>query len=194
MSSVVSKARDKLTGKLVALKQIKTDAEADGVRTTCGCHGAGAVRLTPLFLPSPFSCRVLCPQFPISAMREISILKQLKHPNVVELVDMVTEQGECRRSVSCGGKLQLTVVDRDGCHDPACDANQGKMQVFMCFEYLEYDVAGLQEHTGVHLTAVCEYNTHACTPAVDGCGYVSSTPRWLTRHVCTYGRPMCGHT
>ena len=64
----------------------------------------------------------------------------------------------------------------------------------MCFEYLEYDVAGLQEHTGVHLTAVCEYNTHAYTPAVDGCGYVSSTPLWLTCHVCTYGRPMCGHT
>lgn len=48
---VVYKARNKHTGKLVALKKIRLDSEEEGV--------------------------------PSTAIREISLLKELKHPNIV---------------------------------------------------------------------------------------------------------------
>ena len=49
---VVYKARNKITGKLVALKKIRLDSEEEGV--------------------------------PSTAIREISLLKELKHPNIVK--------------------------------------------------------------------------------------------------------------
>ena len=48
---VVYKARNKVTGKFVALKKIRLDSEEEGV--------------------------------PSTAIREISLLKELKHPNIV---------------------------------------------------------------------------------------------------------------
>ncbi|XP_012260508.1 cyclin-dependent kinase 2 [Athalia rosae] len=54
---VVYKAKDKLTGKLVALKKIRLETESEGV--------------------------------PSTAIREISLLKELAHPNVVQLLDVV---------------------------------------------------------------------------------------------------------
>jgi cyclin-dependent kinase 12/13 len=35
--------------------------------------------------------------FPITAMREIKILKQLNHPNIVNLVEIVTSQSDTGR-------------------------------------------------------------------------------------------------
>ncbi|OAD59142.1 Cyclin-dependent kinase 2 [Eufriesea mexicana] len=54
---VVYKAKDKLTGKLVALKKIRLETESEGV--------------------------------PSTAIREISLLKELTHPNIVQLFDVV---------------------------------------------------------------------------------------------------------
>ncbi|XP_070535924.1 cyclin-dependent kinase 2-like [Ptychodera flava] len=54
---VVYKARDKLTGKMVALKKIRLDTESEGV--------------------------------PSTAIREISLLKELNQPNIVRLLDVV---------------------------------------------------------------------------------------------------------
>ncbi|KAK7863498.1 hypothetical protein R5R35_009056 [Gryllus longicercus] len=54
---VVYKAKDRVTGKTVALKKIRLDSETEGV--------------------------------PSTAIREISLLKELKHPNVVRLLDVV---------------------------------------------------------------------------------------------------------
>nr|Q80YP0.3 RecName: Full=Cyclin-dependent kinase 3; AltName: Full=Cell division protein kinase 3 [Mus musculus] len=54
---VVYKARNKVTGQLVALKKIRLDLEAEGV--------------------------------PSTAVREISLLKELKHPNIIKLLDVV---------------------------------------------------------------------------------------------------------
>ena len=48
---VVYRARDKLTGKIIALKRIRLEQEEEGV--------------------------------PSTAIREISLLKELQHPNVV---------------------------------------------------------------------------------------------------------------
>ncbi|NXL86987.1 CDK3 kinase, partial [Alectura lathami] len=57
---VVYKARNKLTGQLVALKKIRLDSETEGV--------------------------------PSTAIREISLLKELKHPNIVRLLDVLHSQ------------------------------------------------------------------------------------------------------
>ncbi|CAL1525993.1 unnamed protein product, partial [Lymnaea stagnalis] len=54
---VVYKAREKGSGKHVALKKIRLDAESEGV--------------------------------PSTAIREISLLKELEHPNVVRLLDVI---------------------------------------------------------------------------------------------------------
>ncbi|XP_008546377.1 cyclin-dependent kinase 2 [Microplitis demolitor] len=54
---IVYKARDKITGKLVALKRIRLATETEGV--------------------------------PSTAIREISLLKDLTHPNIVQLFDVV---------------------------------------------------------------------------------------------------------
>lgn len=54
---VVYKARDKLSGRLVALKKIRLDADSEGV--------------------------------PSTAIREISLLKELDHVNIVRLLDVV---------------------------------------------------------------------------------------------------------
>lgn len=53
----VYKAKDNLTGEMVALKRIRLDSEADGV--------------------------------PRTAIREISLLKELDHLNIVKLLDII---------------------------------------------------------------------------------------------------------
>ncbi|XP_031208439.1 cyclin-dependent kinase 3 [Mastomys coucha] len=54
---VVYKARNRVTGQLVALKKIRLDLETEGV--------------------------------PSTAIREISLLKELKHPNIIKLLDVI---------------------------------------------------------------------------------------------------------
>lgn len=58
---VVFKARDRVTGKLVALKKIRLEAEDEGV--------------------------------PSTAIREISLLKTMQHPNIVKLFEAVYQDG-----------------------------------------------------------------------------------------------------
>ncbi len=45
-----------------------------------------------LFVATHRSC-VCVVQFPITAVREIKILKSLNHPNVVKLIDVVSQTG-----------------------------------------------------------------------------------------------------
>ena len=54
---IVYKAKDKVTGEILALKKIRLDAEDEGI--------------------------------PSTAIREISLLKELQHPNIVRLYDVV---------------------------------------------------------------------------------------------------------
>ncbi len=58
---------DKVTGEIVALKRINTEAEENG--------------------------------FPITAIREVKILKALKHDNIVHLKEIVTSKGELRHTI-----------------------------------------------------------------------------------------------
>nr|XP_020858129.1 cyclin-dependent kinase 3 isoform X5 [Phascolarctos cinereus] len=68
---VVYKARNKQTGQLVALKKIRLDS-------TLQSH--------PL---QPIPCCRETEGVPSTAIREISLLKELKHPNIVRLLDVV---------------------------------------------------------------------------------------------------------
>lgn len=62
--------------------------------------------------------------FPITAIREVKILKALNHPNIVDLKEIVTskDQGDIPKNV------------------------------FMVFEYLEYDLTGIIESPEIKLT------------------------------------------
>jgi len=64
--------------------------------------------------------------FPITAIREVKILKALKHKNIVELKEIVTskEQG--------GGEIPKNV--------------------FMVLEYMEYDLAGILKTKEINFT------------------------------------------
>lgn len=59
---VVHKAQDNQTGKLVALKKIRLDAEDEGI--------------------------------PSTAIREISLLKELSHENIVSLLDVIHSESK----------------------------------------------------------------------------------------------------
>jgi len=67
-----------------------------------------------------------CPQFPITAIREIKILKQLQNPHVVKLHEIVTSQ--------------------------PTDYNKGKGSIYMVFEYMDHDLTGLMDNPVVHFT------------------------------------------
>ena len=72
--------------------------------------------------------------FPITAMREIKILKQLAHPNLVNLVEIVTATGSQGLSFSSD-------VDQNS-----------RGQVYLVFEYAEHDMQGLLSVKDLKLT------------------------------------------
>lgn len=92
----VYKAKDKITGELVALKKVRTDNEKEG--------------------------------FPITAVREIKILRQLNHPNIVNLKEIVTDKPN------------------------ALDFRKDKGGFYLVFEYLDHDLMGVLESGLVHFT------------------------------------------
>jgi serine/threonine protein kinase len=120
----VFKARDKTTGELVALKKMLRHHESEG--------------------------------FPKTETREIKILKSVRHPNMVCLREVVTSFGE--DPALYGGSSASEARRAEGL-PPADDANNNKDKenevniniglndrcgdVFMCFDYVEYDLAGL---------------------------------------------------
>eukprot|EP00118_Oscarella_pearsei_P029116 m.3693 g.3693 ORF g.3693 m.3693 type:complete len:946 (+) comp9713_c0_seq1:130-2967(+) len=87
----VYKAKDKLTGDLCALKKVRLDNEKEK-------EG-----------------------FPITAVREIKILRQLNHGNIVALKEIITDKPHAE------------------------DFRQGRGNFYLVFEYLEHDLMGLLE-------------------------------------------------
>ncbi|KAL0751958.1 hypothetical protein Bca101_033961 [Brassica carinata] len=72
--------------------------------------------------------------FPITAIREIKILKKLHHENVVELKEIVTSPGR----------------DTDDQGKP--DNNKYKGGIYMVFEYMDHDLTGLADRPGLRFT------------------------------------------
>lgn len=66
--------------------------------------------------------------FPITALREVKILKALKHENVVKLIEIVTSK------------------------EGMSDGTEIPKNVFMVFEYHEYDLTGILETSEIRFT------------------------------------------
>ncbi|KAL5705253.1 [pyruvate dehydrogenase (acetyl-transferring)] kinase [Ranunculus cassubicifolius] len=72
--------------------------------------------------------------FPITAIREIKILKKLHHENVINLKEIVTSPGPER--------------DEHG----KSDGNKYKGSIYMVFEYMDHDLTGLSDRPGMRFT------------------------------------------
>ncbi|KAI3902321.1 hypothetical protein MKW92_036469 [Papaver armeniacum] len=72
--------------------------------------------------------------FPITAIREIKILKKLHHENVINLKEIVTSPGP----------------ERDEQGRP--DGNKYNGSIYMVFEYMDHDLTGLADRPGMRFT------------------------------------------
>lgn len=72
--------------------------------------------------------------FPITAIREIKILKKLQHQNVIQLKEIVTSPGP----------------EKDDQGKP--DGNKYKGSIYMVFEYMDHDLTGLADRPGMRFT------------------------------------------
>ncbi|XP_068637541.1 cyclin-dependent kinase C-2-like [Aristolochia californica] len=72
--------------------------------------------------------------FPITAIREIKILKKLHHENVIQLKEIVTSPGPEK--------------DDQG----RSDGNKYKGSIYMVFEYMDHDLTGLADRPGMRFT------------------------------------------
>jgi len=81
--------------------------------------------------------------FPLCSVREIKILTALKHKNIVNLVEIVTNYDSQRRAAGSGSP---SLVDDDA------DDDAGDSSIYMVFEYLEFDLQGLMEAAKVDAT------------------------------------------
>lgn len=72
--------------------------------------------------------------FPITAIREIKILKKLQHENVIKLKEIVTSPGP----------------EKDEQGRP--DGNKYKGGIYMVFEYMDHDLTGLADRPGMRFT------------------------------------------
>ncbi|RYR00325.1 hypothetical protein Ahy_B07g088452 isoform A [Arachis hypogaea] len=80
--------------------------------------------------------------FPITAIREIKILKKLHHENVIKLKEIVTSPGPEKDEQGRPGKV-FTLMSY---------GNKYKGGVYMVFEYMDHDLTGLADCPGMRFT------------------------------------------
>ncbi|CAK9859869.1 unnamed protein product [Sphagnum jensenii] len=73
--------------------------------------------------------------FPITAIREIKILKKLQHENVIKLKEIVTSKGPEKEDQIKPG-----------------EANKFKGSIYMVFEYMDHDLTGLSDRPGMRFS------------------------------------------
>lgn len=74
--------------------------------------------------------------FPVTAIREIKLLQSLRHPNVVDLIEMMVSRGT----------FFLSLVERRA---DLRDAGH----VYMVFEYMDHDLTGVLHHPSINFTS-----------------------------------------
>jgi len=77
---------------------------------------------------------------PVTALREIKILKALKHPCIVDILDMFVVRSKYHH---IHDKALLTIWLVGTAKDP--------LSVYMVFPYMDHDLAGLLENDRVKL-------------------------------------------
>lgn len=91
--------------------------------------------------------------FPITAIREIKILKSLDHKNVIRLKEIVTSKVSFVSSyglVFCTHELPRVFIHT--CSSVMLQAhasNQNKGSIYMVFEYMDHDLTGLADRPGM---------------------------------------------
>jgi serine/threonine-protein kinase BUR1 len=80
---------------------------------------------------------------PVTALREIKILKALKHPCIVEILDMFVVPSECFPLDFVLLSVDPPILDKGTATD--------RLSVFMVFPYMDHDLAGLLENERVKL-------------------------------------------
>ncbi|BBN10369.1 cyclin-dependent kinase 12/13 [Marchantia polymorpha subsp. ruderalis] len=81
--------------------------------------------------------------FPITAIREIKLLKKLQHANVIKLKEIVTSKGIEKDDADKAHELSL---------DKSCETNLLKGSIYMVFEYMDHDLTGLIDQPGIRFT------------------------------------------
>ena len=85
--------------------------------------------------------------FPITSIREINTLRNLKHPNIVDLVEIVTNRqlGSAHRGAAASNAPAVgTAGSPLYMGDDIDEEDESKDgSIYMVFEYLEYDLQGL---------------------------------------------------
>lgn len=100
----VYKAKDEISGDLIALKKIRLDAEDEGI--------------------------------PSTAIREISLLKQLQHPNIVRLYDVVLSENKLTLVFEFLDFDLKKYLDKYG--EKGCDVKTTKSFLFQLLKGIEY--------------------------------------------------------
>lgn len=131
----VYKAKHRGNGKLVALKKILMhNAKEEGVS---GSWAEGRE------MAERGNKEANGEQFPITALREIRILKILSHPNIIQLLEMAVE----RKSMWRGERWIAGRGHADGGTEERVISPRGTM--YMITPYMEHDLAGLLENKDV---------------------------------------------
>lgn len=91
--------------------------------------------------------------FPLTALRELRILRELRHANIVRLVDIVSE--------SQAFLLQVSSHEKYACVQVLIDLNIRSGAFYLVFEYMEHDLHGLLD------SGLVEFSVSA---AANACG------------------------
>ena len=90
---------------------------------------------------------------PVTALREIKILKALRHPCIIDILDMFVVRSAFR-VFNLSSRRLICAASHDMRSSPFF-AGQGKespLSVYMVFPYMDHDLAGLLENERVKLS------------------------------------------
>lgn len=121
---IVSKARSKRSGKIVALKKILMHNEKEG--------------------------------FPITALREVKLLKMLSHPNILHLEEMAVERQQGSQP-SLLRQMFTTQSYKSGTDtftavDKKAKTGQKRAVLYMVMPYMDHDLSGMLTNPAIHFS------------------------------------------
>ena len=80
---------------------------------------------------------------PVTALREIKILKALHHPCIVDILDMFVVRSKWSASFLADVRLMHSYLGK---------GKESPLSVYMVFPYMDHDLAGLLENDRVKLS------------------------------------------